>query len=27
LIIPIPWVMGWYTRWYVSQFSATERLS
>lgn len=27
LIIPIPWVMGWYTRWYVSQFSATERLT
>jgi hypothetical protein len=25
LIIPIPWVMGWYTRWYVSQFSASER--
>lgn len=27
LIIPIPWVMGWYTRWYVSQFSAEERLA
>ena len=27
LIIPIPWVMSWYTRWYVSQFSAEERLA
>lgn len=27
LIIPIPWVLGWYTRWYVSQFSASERLA
>lgn len=27
LIIPIPWVMGWYARWYVSQFSASERLA
>ncbi len=25
LIIPIPWVMGWYTRWYVSQFALVER--
>lgn len=27
VIIPIPWMMGWYTRWYVSQFSASERLA
>ncbi len=27
LLIPIPWVMGWYTRWYVSQFSAAEHLA
>lgn len=26
LIIPIPWLMAWYTRWYVSQFSASERV-
>ncbi|MBN9584099.1 MAG: hypothetical protein BGN84_11970 [Afipia sp. 62-7] len=26
LLIPIPWVLSWYTRWYVSQFSATERV-
>ncbi|MGL5169030.1 MAG: DUF4339 domain-containing protein [Afipia sp.] len=26
LIIPIPWVMSWYTRWYVSQFSTSERV-
>jgi hypothetical protein len=25
LIIPIPWVLGWYTRWYVSQFALVER--
>jgi hypothetical protein len=25
LIIPIPWAMGWYTRWYVSQFALVER--
>lgn len=25
LIIPIPWVLAWYTRWYVSQFSMSER--
>jgi hypothetical protein len=25
LIIPIPWVMGWYARWYVSQFALVER--
>jgi hypothetical protein len=25
LIIPIPWVMAWYTRWYVSQFALVER--
>lgn len=24
-IIPIPWVLGWYTRWYVSQFALAER--
>jgi hypothetical protein len=24
-IIPIPWVMGWYARWYVSQFALVER--
>jgi hypothetical protein len=24
-IIPIPWVLGWYTRWYVSQFALVER--
>ncbi|CAN5131050.1 DUF4339 domain-containing protein [soil metagenome] len=24
-IIPIPWMIGWYGRWYVSQFSAVER--
>ena len=24
-IIPIPWVMGWYARWYVSQFVLVER--
>jgi hypothetical protein len=25
LIIPIPWAMGWYARWYVSQFALVER--
>jgi len=25
LIIPIPWLMSWYTRWYVSQFELVER--
>jgi hypothetical protein len=25
LIIPIPWMMGWYARWYVSQFALVER--
>ena len=24
-IIPIPWVMRWYNRWYVSQFALVER--
>ena len=24
-IIPIPWMLGWYGRWYVAQFSASER--
>jgi hypothetical protein len=24
-IIPIPWAMGWYTRWYVYQFALVER--
>ena len=24
-LIPIPWVMRWYTRWYVSQFALVER--
>ena len=24
-IIPIPWVMGWYARWYVSQFVLVEQ--
>jgi len=23
-IIPIPWIMGWYTRWYASQFALVE---
>jgi hypothetical protein len=23
-IIPIPWIMGWYARWYVSQFALVE---
>jgi hypothetical protein len=27
LIIPIPWAMGWYARWYVSQFGLVERMS
>lgn len=27
LIIPIPWMIRWYGRWYVSQFSASERLA
>ncbi|TXJ34786.1 MAG: DUF4339 domain-containing protein [Afipia sp.] len=26
-IIPIPWVLGWYSRWYVSQFAASDRLA
>jgi hypothetical protein len=25
LIIPIPWVLAWYTRWFVSQFALVER--
>jgi hypothetical protein len=25
LIIPIPWVMAWYVRWYASQFALVER--
>jgi hypothetical protein len=25
LIIPIPWALAWYTRWYVSQFALVER--
>ena len=25
LLIPIPWVMRWYTRWYISQFALVER--
>src|ERR1700687_160227 len=25
LIIPIPWVLGWYTRWYVAQFALVDR--
>jgi hypothetical protein len=25
LIVPIPWVMGWYARWYVSQFELVAR--
>ena len=25
-IIPIPWVMRWYTTWYVSQFALVERV-
>lgn len=25
LIIPIPWILGWYARWYVSQFELVER--
>jgi hypothetical protein len=25
LIIPIPWALGWYVRWYVSQFALVER--
>jgi hypothetical protein len=24
-LIPIPWVLRWYTRWYVSQFALVER--
>ena len=24
-LIPIPWVLRWYTRWYVSQFELVER--
>jgi hypothetical protein len=24
-IIPIPWVMVWYYRWYISQFALVER--
>ena len=24
-IIPIPWVLRWYTGWYVSQFALVER--
>ena len=25
LFIPIPWMLRWYTRWYVSQFALVER--
>jgi hypothetical protein len=25
LIIPIPWVLAWYTRWFLSQFALAER--
>jgi hypothetical protein len=25
-IIPIPWMMSWYTRWFVSQFCLTARV-
>jgi hypothetical protein len=25
VLIPIPWVMRWYTRWYVSQFALADR--
>jgi GYF domain 2 len=25
LIIPIPWVLGWFARWYVAQFELVER--
>ena len=24
-LIPIPWVMRWYTSWYVSQFELVDR--
>ena len=24
-LIPIPWVLGWYSRWYVSQFALVGR--
>jgi hypothetical protein len=27
LLIPIPWVLRWYTGWYVSQFGLVERTS
>jgi hypothetical protein len=27
LLIPIPWVMRWYTTWYVSQFELVERVA
>ena len=27
LLIPIPWVMRWYTGWYVSQFALVERIA
>ena len=27
LIIPIPWVLAWYTRWFVSQFALLERVA
>ncbi len=26
-LIPIPWMLGWYTRWYVSQFALEPRLA
>lgn len=26
LIIPIPWVLGWYTRWYMSQIAVASRV-
>jgi hypothetical protein len=25
-IIPIPWMMSWYSRWFVSQFCLTARV-
>jgi hypothetical protein len=24
-IIPIPWLLRWYTKWYASQFALVER--
>ena len=25
LIIPIPWILRWFTRWYISQFALAPR--